>query len=236
LNPNFDHLVFDLDDTLLDTHRVLIPRASREACLAMLDAGLDSTIEECLSAWDEHAREHSRREVFAYLVQKFGVQQFTTTKGNDATAIEKRGYHAFYHRKVETDITLIPGVNEMLAHLGSRYTLHLVTSGSKVTQEEKIRILDIRSLFESISHVDPSKGQKKRDAFSEVNKRTKGQPERHLSIGNRIDTDIGEAREIGWKGCWVRYGEYVTMLPSSEIEKPDYEIDNILELTKTCQL
>lgn len=227
----FDHLVFDLDDTLLDTYRQLVPRASRDACQAMIDAGLNTDLDQCMKFWLDHARSHSRHEVFAQLAARFG-----TKDGADSRAVAKRGYNAFYNRRVESDISLFPGVADMLSTLGAKYTLHLVTSGTRATQEDKINLLQIRSMFDSIHHVDPTLGQRKRDAFSSINAQTGLKPERHLSIGNRVDTDVGEARAIGWKACLVRYGEHVNMLPMSDIEKPDFVIDRILELPNVCRL
>ena len=228
---SFDHLVFDLDDTLLDTFRQLVPRASREAVVAMIEAGLNADVEAALAAWDEHGRTAPRREIFSHLATKFGLRE-----GFDPSAVEKRGYHTFYNRKVETDITLFEGTRELLTSLRESYVLHLVTSGSKVTQEEKIRILGIRGFFSSITHVDPSRGDKKGAAFKAIGEKSQVLPSRHLSIGNRVDTDVGEARAIGWKGCWVRYGEHMAMMPSSEIEMPDFVVDNILELRDKCRL
>ncbi len=227
----FDHLIFDLDDTLLDTSNLLIPRASREACAAMISSGLNADIEACVRAWGEHGALQSRRDLFSHLVERFGVNRET-----DAERVAQLGYQAFYNRRVESDISLFSGAHELLSVLGRNYGLHLVTSGTRSTQEEKIRILKIEPLFDSITHVDPTRGERKRDAFAAIQRKTDRPAERHLSIGNRIDTDVSEARELGWKACWVRYGEYVAMTPTTEIEQPDYIIENITELARKCQL
>lgn len=227
----FDHLVFDLDDTLLDTYHQLIPRASRDACEAMISVGLATDVEHCLDAWEEHGKQHSRREIFLHLVGQFGVLE-----GRDPSMVARRGFQSFYNRKVEPDITLFRGARELLGRLKSHYGLHLVTSGSRATQEEKIRILDIADLFDNILHVDPSQGARKRDAFRQVMKLTGSPPSRYLSVGNRIDTDIGEARELGWQGCWVRYGEHANMGPANPTETPEFTIVNISELIEKCRL
>lgn len=228
---SFDHLVFDLDDTLLDTYRQLLPNASREACTAMLDAGMKGTLEACLKVWDEFRNSQSREEIFAHLLKHFGVRE-----GADAAAVAQRGFHSFYNRRVETNICLIPGVRELLVKLYGSYVLHLVTSGSRVTQEEKIRILGISAYFKSIGHVDPSRGERKKTSFARIMEETHCPPARHLSIGNRVDTDIADARAIGWKTCWVRYGEHAGLLPSSDIEKPEFTVDNVVDVIEKCRL
>lgn len=227
----FDHLVFDLDDTLLDTSRQLLPRASREACSSMIVAGLEATLDSALKAWDEHRSSQSRQEVFTFLVHRFGVRE-----GSNQEAVAQRGFHAFYNRRVESDIHLFSGAREMLIALHSKYGLHLVTSGARSTQEEKIRLLGISQLFDSVGHVDPSRGQCKRDAFAKIMSETGRSPARYLSVGNRIDSDIAEARELGWKACWVRYGEHVDIEPMSEIEVPDFTVDKVVDVVEKCRL
>ncbi len=227
----FAHLVFDLDDTLLDTSRQLLPRASRDACAAMIVAGLEATLEQCGKAWDEHHVSQDRHEIFTHLVEHFGVRG-----GSDAASVAQRGFHAFYNRKVESTISMFPKMREMLLDLHKNYGIHLVTAGNRATQDEKIRILKISNLFDGIYHIDPSRGEFKRDAFNRIMSKTACPPEQYLSIGNRIDSDIAEAKALGWKTCWVRYGEHSSMLPTSALEEPDFVIDMTNELIEKCHL
>ena len=46
----FRTIIFDLDDTLLETSRLLVPQAERESCLEMIAAGLDCDLDTCLKA------------------------------------------------------------------------------------------------------------------------------------------------------------------------------------------
>ena len=225
-------VAFDLDDTLLDTSRLLSPRATHEACVAMIDAGLQTDVDQALEACHDREMKSPRQDLFMSLVKRFGVRD-----GADPLRVATAGNHAFYNRKVEEDINVFPGVLDLLAGLrADGYHLHLVTQGHRPTQEEKIRILKIGRAFESIHHVDPSKGERKRDAFAKIMEQTGAAASNHLSIGNRIDTDISEAKEIGWKTCWVRYGEYRFLVPTLAREKPDFTILSLAELKTTCRL
>jgi FMN phosphatase YigB (HAD superfamily) len=225
------YLVFDLDDTLLDTSQQLIPAASRESCEAMIQAGLNATIELCLQARDELVKTPLRYDLYHQLVQRFGVRDEA-----DGAAVTDRGYHAFHDREVESDISLIPGAREMLVALGDRYELHLVTAGNRPTQEQKIQLLDLTDFFKSIHHVDPTQGETKQNVFSSIMNSSRLAPEKHLSIGNRLDTDIGEAKRLGWMTCWVRHGEYSYLKPADDFERADFEISQITELVRRCQL
>ncbi len=227
-----EQIVFDLDDTLLDTYRQLVPKATRDACLAMIKEGLATDLETALKACAEREMKKPRHDLFTSLVSRFGIRE-----GADPLKVAGAGSQAFYNRKVETDIQLFPGTRELLGELREKgYPLHLVTQGHRPTQEEKIRILGLEPYFDSIHHVDPKQGERKRDAFSRVMARTKLTPMSYLSVGNRIDTDIAEAKELGWQTCWLRYGEYKHMTPTLPLERPDYTIENLKELPQKCQL
>ncbi len=227
---HFDHLIFDLDDTLLDTYGQLVPQASKEACTKMIEAGLATDLKSCLMVREELAQTESRAHLFESLVQRFG------THGTPAQDVADAGFKAFYDRKVESNISLFPGLRDMLHDLKNSYGLHLVTAGHPDTQEEKIKILELRSQFDTITIVNTFANETKLQAFEKVARVTNKDPGRHLSIGNRLDTDIAPAKQLGWSTCWVRYGEYAKSTAANENEKPDYTIAKITELISACRL
>jgi len=226
----FDHLIFDLDDTLLDTYGQLVPQASKEACARMIEAGLATDLQSCLLAREEIAQTESRRHLFESLVQKFG------TRGKSAQDVADEGFKAFYDRKVETSISLFPGLRDMLHDLKARYGLHLVTAGHPDTQSEKLKILELRGHFDTVTIVNTFASETKLQAFEKIARATGGKPERHLSVGNRLDTDIAPAKHLGWQTCWVQYGEYAKSKPANDFEKPDFTIKKITELISACRL
>jgi putative hydrolase of the HAD superfamily len=226
----FDHLVFDLDDTLLDTYGLLVPQASREACTRMIEAGLATDLETCLRAREEIAQTGGRARLFENLAQRFG------TRAKPLADVAAAGFEAFYDRKVESTIALFPGLRDTLHDLKKTYGVHLVTAGHPETQNEKLRLLDVEAMFDTVTIVNTFNRETKLEAFRAIGEKTKGPAHRHLSIGNRLDTDIAPAKRLGWSTCWVRYGEYAKSRPSSEFERPDYTIDSIQELMSACRL
>jgi FMN phosphatase YigB (HAD superfamily) len=123
-------------------------------------------------------------------------------------------------------IRTTPGAFEILAWAEKNATLHLVTSGDLVTQQKKIERLGIGHFFDSIQVVAT-----KYDAFGAIQTRNPGLlPHDFLSIGNRVDTDLGEAKRHGWKTAWVRYGEHASLTPQNQFEIPDFEVASLAEL------
>ena len=228
---NFDHLIFDLDDTLLDTFGLLVPQASKEACAKMIEQGLAGDIASCLLMREELAQTSARTDLFTNLVNHIGVKN-----GVDAKHVAKAGFTAFYDRKVESSIAIFPGLRDVLHDLKDKYGMHLVTSGHPETQEEKLQILELRPLFDTTTIVNTFAHETKENAFRAIAKRTGGSPPRHLSIGNRLDTDIAPAKILHWSTCWVKYGEYARSTPANKFETPDYTLASMKELISTCQL
>ena len=228
---SFEFLVFDLDDTLLDTYGQLVPQASREACQAMISNGLNASLEQCLKTREDMAQTEKRINLFENMTASLGVRT-----GVDPFSVALSGFEAFYDRKVESTISLFPAAREMLRMLKETYSLHLVTAGHRKTQKEKVTILDLEPLFDSITIVDTFEGQTKSKAFQNIQIQTGARPESHLSIGNRLDTDIAPAKSMNWSTCWVKYGEYARSKATSTFEKPDFTIAAIQELVSVCRL
>ncbi|MEK7357261.1 MAG: HAD family hydrolase [Bdellovibrionota bacterium] len=227
----FKHLVFDLDDTILDTYGQLVPQASRDACEAMITAGLKTDLASCMRLREELGRSGGRGDTYGAIVARFGVDG-----GLDPALVAAKGSDAFYNRRVTGGISLFPGTREMLRDLKTKYGLHLVTAGQEKTQVSKVETLKLGELFDSIHVIDYRTGRRKGDAFAAIQDHTKLPASAHLSIGNRLDSDIADAKRLGWKTCWVRYGEHAEDSPQNEFEKADFAIDRIEELLVKCRL
>lgn len=229
----YKHIIFDLDDTLLDTSGSLIPAAARRAVEVMVKAARGST--DDVATWllkrGEILRLDPRADVWLRLA------------GDEEIA--DIGRRAFFTHPIELvpdeAICLTDGAREILEWSGKHATLHLVTSGDPVTQNKKIERLKIADYFESIqivealnSHAGPLR---KRQAFQNIaDKHPLTAPPEFLSIGNRVDTDLGAAKVLGWKTIWIRYGEHASLVPQSSEEIPDFEVATLKDLLSIwCQ-
>lgn len=222
----FRHVTFDLDDTLLDTSGVLIPAAARRAIEMMIAAmqGPASDVQKWLTRRVDILRADPRADVWLKLAG-----------GDDEIAdVGRRAFftHPLESLPIEATRTT-PGAMETLEWARKRATLHLVTSGDRKTQEKKIERLGIGHFFDSIHFVDPkyAYGRTKNDAFKEIQARfPDAHPTDFLSVGNRVDMDLGEAKVLGWKTAWVRYGEHASLTPQKTEEIPDFEVASLTDL------
>lgn len=226
-------LIFDLDDTILDTWQYLIPKAAQATCKALVKAGLKTTVAQCVHERANYLLHNPRGDVYRHLVQKFGVKNVAHA---DVEYFRKIGRQAYLRTPTAEDIKPLQGAIELLTSLHSKYRLHLVTSGHSETQQVKIRLLNVSHLFHKIWVVDPQLNESKTQAFKKIMLEESCPPEQILCVGNRLDLEIREGKLLGFRTCYLKYGEYAHLSPSGTAEIPDYQILDLSELVATCRL
>ena len=222
----FRVLVFDLDDTLLDTWGQLVAPAAREACAAMIATGLDTELDACVRERERLFLAHPGCDVYDLLVARFGV-----LAGADGTAVREAGHEAYFNRDVTPNIRPFEKVPHMLAHLGRLHLLYLVTSGHPATQQQKVAHLRLGPHFRSIHYVDNRAGVTKSEVFAQLLAKATCPPAAFLIIGDRLDREIRAGKALGMATCHVHRGEFSHLQPSDPLEQPDYRIGHIHELT-----
>lgn len=224
----YKSIAFDLDDTLLDTSGLLVPEASKQACEAMIAAGLQCSLEECLRLRREMAANHSHTDIFTRIANQFGATQ----KGKAIhDALER-----FYNPQVPSTLPLLPGSLENILNLKSKYNLFLVTMGAHETQSRKIKALGIAEHFQKIYILNGFIGERKESAFRDLVQISGHRPEQMLSIGNRLSSEIRDGKKIGADTCYFAYGEHLGEEPQLPEDHPDFTITHHKELISTCGL
>jgi FMN phosphatase YigB (HAD superfamily) len=223
-------IFFDLDDTLFDTFGQLVKEATRESCQAMIQAGLNADLETCVQKRGQFYLNKPKKNLYQELVSFFGVTE------NDTNVVAQIGEKAFYDREVAASIKIFPGAISLLQTLENKYHLYLVTAGESKTQKQKVKHLEIETFFRQILYVDTRRGQTKKHAFEQVVSENFYKFEECLSVGNRIDQEIAEAKELGMQTCYVKHGQYVYLSATRPEEIPDFTIDKIRDLISVCRL
>ncbi|MFP5518530.1 MAG: HAD hydrolase-like protein [Bdellovibrionia bacterium] len=221
-------IAFDLDDTLLDTSGILVPKAAERACLALMSVGASCSLEECLNMRKELAASASHPEIFGHIADHFEVQERDLAI---QLAIQE-----FYNPEVPNTLPLIAGAREVLQQLLSKYDLYLVTMGMKSAQAQKIAALNIAPFFKRIFILDSIRGERKLDAFQEILRHSNYLPEELLCVGNRLSAEIRDGKLCGAKTCYFEFGEHVGEKPQMVADIPDFTIRTHYELIETCKL
>jgi FMN phosphatase YigB (HAD superfamily) len=226
-HEKFSTIIFDLDDTLLNTFQLITQGVMRDVFQFLIDTGLRSTINDGFEFRKRYVQSRPKEDFFACLAKEFAPYE----KQDSIT----QAAHKFYSEKLETlDFKLTDTVLSLLAELKANFDLYLVTAGKPARQEMKVKRLKIESFFNEIFYVDLSKGNRKRDAFLTIVNNLDASPSEVLAVGNRIDMEIAEAKSIGLKTALVLTGEYRVLRPITDEEVPDYTFESIEEIRSLC--
>lgn len=215
-------LIFDLDDTLIDTHGQLVQEAHWQACLAMHAAGLPVAPQELMQTRQRLLISHPRDEINTLLAQYYGFA---------SEEIIRAGFETYFN-PVLTQLDLLPGVRPLLEVWAQQFLLFLVTSGYAQTQKRKVELLNIEHLFTDIIYADIKNQQGKHEAFSQIYQQYGGNRQEYLVIGDRINNEILAGNLLGMTTVWIRHGECAHIMPQTPEEEPHYRIHHVRELEK----
>ncbi len=220
-------IIFDLDDTLFDITE-LVHQARREACKAMIDAGLPSqSIEKTYSTLRHivHLRGSNYADHFGQLCRAYG------TRPNPRIIAAGR---VAYHNVKMSQLTLYPKTRELLTSLVKQGTLlALVTRGIPLKQWEKILRLELAEFFDTILVVDAGRNKRKRDAYEHVLKRwakQRANKQNIMCVGNKLDDDIAEANRLGLVSVRVLQGKHKRDVPKNKIQEARYSLQKVSDL------
>ena len=212
-------VVFDLDDTLIDTTGQLVVPAHTEAAAAMIAAGLPGSLEEVARKRIDLARAHPREPVDVLLARFYGVTD---------PEIIAAGHKAFYNRTVRALVPFEDAI-AVLESLASDGIVRLcVTAGHPATQQQKLELSGLAPHLDSVCVVPPS--DDKEDAIAAVLRAHDLAPTETVVIGDRVDREIAAARRLG---CWavrVDHGEGRFARPEGPHEQAHYTVPGVIAL------
>ncbi|MFC1691265.1 TIGR02253 family HAD-type hydrolase [Nanoarchaeota archaeon] len=213
-------IIFDLDDTLFDS-TALAEAARKEACNAMVNAGIPDSVENSYKSLLRIVKKYGSNDSrhFDRLCNSYGIKNRPDIIASGVVA---------YHNMKFSKLHMFPRSRFTLTNLmKQRYKLALVTNGIISKQWEKITRLKIKYLFDEImiSEKQP-KSKLLKKALSKLNVN----PSEILSVGNRIDAELKDSKKLGMKTVRILQGKYSKMKPKGKLDKPDFNIKNISEI------
>lgn len=223
-------IVFDGDDTLWLTER-LYDEARAHARELVEAAGLDG------ETWEQLERDIDVRNVgrFGHSAERFPTScmeayaELSGTEGGpDPEVLENVGAAA---RSVFTRrAPLIESARETLTELRDRgYRLALLTKGDPGVQRRRVEESGLAPLFDAVEIVE----RKTPQAIRELLGRLDAEPERALSVGNSVRSDILPSLEAGLQAVWIDAHVWEYEREHDGLADQDVvEIENLAELLK----
>jgi FMN phosphatase YigB (HAD superfamily) len=230
--PRITTVVFDLDDTLYDCHRQRVLAAHRYACRKLLAAGLrriggrQPSVESLYRLRLRLFREEPRHETLDLrLCHQLGLDK------QAATRLAKVGHRAYFSSPVGW-LRLFPDTLPTLKRLHRTGTdVYILTAGRRSIQQAKVRKLGLhRSRYVQGSfYTGLMGGGGKKHYLKRLLHKVKNS-KRILVVGDRVDSEIRAARELGLWAVRRAGGEFVAVKPHHPMERPHHTIRRLAEL------
>lgn len=209
-------IIFDLDDTLHPKNQ-LRDSAIRQCIDAMIKKGLNCTLEQGSRKMREITESNPRKDIFKETANFFGCYN---------KEIWEYG-HNLYNNAEFTELKPFPESKEILTQLRNKnLKLFLVTQGSIKQQEKKVKVLELEQYFNKIFLC--TDGEKEKCFSDIINLGFK--PEEILNVGDNISNEIKVGNKLGMKSIRILKGKYSILQPQSTLEKPNFTINNLLEI------
>jgi len=196
----YDHLFFDLDNTLWDftTNSRLAMKQTMEqnGLLAKLDS-FDTYFHQYEqinhSLWkDYHSKKITKQKLiterFSKSMESFGIIDYDWEKLNSR-----------YLENMALQTQLFPGTMETLTSLKSKgYQMHIITNGFREVQHSKLFNCGLTGFFTKVFISEDLQTTKPhRQIFEHALSSTNAQKKRSIMIGDSWDTDIIGALKFG---------------------------------------
>jgi putative hydrolase of the HAD superfamily len=212
-------IIFDLDDTLIDTSGCITHFKLEDALLAMVREGL--AISDFSEALDLLRRldstSDSARSAIAEFVEILGAEQRFFDIGVK---------EVYENISFELPIFPLEGAIELLVDLGGQHQLALVTIGKQALQMDKLKKAGIDSRI--FSKIVVTEERNKKPHYQMIMDELGYAPTEVLVCGDRIPLDLIPARELGFKTVKMQWGRGLN--PTGYKGEVDYLISELKEL------
>lgn len=222
-------LFFDLDDTLLDFHKAeawALRQALRRSGIEPTDAIVARYSEINQRQWELLEEKKLTRE--QVLIRRF--QLLFQELGVNASCEDTQ---QCYENMLAKGHDFMPGAPELLETLKGDYQLYLVSNGTAVVQDARLRDSGIEKYFRGIfisERVGVDKPQKEffDRSFATI---PNFDPDKAMIIGDSLTSDIRGGNNAGIRTCW-----YNPKHKPRRADIPvDYEIEDLLELPRLLE-
>ncbi len=215
-------VVFDLDNTLFD-FMTMKEKAVEEAAIAMIDAGLNLTVDEI------QRRVFNVYELEGIEFQRVFDQMLTEVLGKVDPRILAAGVVA-YRRVRESMLVPYPHVRSTLIALIRMGVKTAVLSDAPAIQAWlRLRYLGIDDLFDTVvTFDDTGEWKPSPKPFKTVLKKLNLKPEQCLMVGDWVERDVIGAKKLGMKTVHAMYGSEVPQEQAHQVA--DAVVEDVKEI------
>lgn len=211
-------IVFDLDDTLIDTFSQLIVPLEERAARRMIESGYP----------DLDVGRVASRMLEARRASPDKIEELVSREAAAHSAACLAARRAVLSDVPLDGLSIDPRVPDLLRELGKSYKLYLMSEGSWAFQNAKIDAVALRPLFEEIVIVQTDLEEVKERKLAELLGRRNLSPSSVVIVGNRLDKEILAGSKLGMTTIWVRHGEGSEVPLGPETGVPSYVVESIL--------
>lgn len=220
----YQHLFFDLDNTLLD-----FSYASHKAFPDVLSHFGHSFSEGAYRTYSginaQVWEEFEQGKIDALTLRKQRFQLFIDEMKWEGDGAE---WNAKYLELVIDHTAFVPGAQQVLDSIKDQFHLHLVTNGLKEVQRPRLKQANITSLFTTITVSDEIGFAKPNADFFDHAHSSAGSPplSECLMIGDSYGSDITGGHNYGMDTCWLSTKSSQEVIPTHQIS----QINELLEI------
>jgi len=215
-------IIFDLDDTIIDTSGSITPKFLEKALRAMMAQGLiiDDFSAAAKKLFDLNKKVSSSSEVLDHFLK--GQKKSDKWK--------ELGMRVFCKENLDFPFDMTPDARNTLLLLSQRVTMHLVTIGDDEFQRLKLEKAGFEEgFFSTISVCENNKYLVYQRLIEEFSYK----PAEVLVCGDRIERDLVPAKELGCQTAHMRWGR--GRVEASGHEAVDFVIEGLGELLGVVQ-
>jgi len=227
MKKNKKTIIFDLDDTLIDTSHLYW--SVKYDILNFIHSKSNVSYKELDIMFEEI--EHKNTIKFGYDPSRYKISANELCSKCDIKDIKDINYiNKIADRIILDDPKLIEGAEELLSYLYSKYNLVLLTSGIQKLQFRKIKNNGLNRYFgEKNTKVVEKKDLK---IFIDFLKELSLLPENCFVIGDSIKSDINPAMECGIKAIHYNYKHeyYEWEQDKAETQYSFNSVDKLLDI------
>lgn len=195
----YDVIGFDADDTLWQSEDGF--RANELRFVELLSPHASHGIDVAAALT---ATERKNLSTYGYGVKAFTISMIeaaiTISGGTVPTSVIAELID-ITRDQLEAPVRLLPHVPEVLARVGERYRLVLITKGDLVHQTHKITTSGLDHHFDHLEIVL----EKDPETYARLLRRFGVQPDRFLMVGNSVRSDVLPVMAIGGHAVHVPY-------------------------------